>query len=61
MAHSSQTSSVWFRRNADRKYPLNGISRTEQFTPVRLNAPLAPGMIVDLVIAGHDGRQLLAY
>jgi hypothetical protein len=55
MAHSSQTSSVWFRRNADRKYPLNGISRTEQFTPVR------PGMIVDLVIAGHDGRQLLAY
>ena len=33
---------------------------TEQFTPVRLGAPIAPGVILDLAIAGHDGRALLA-
>jgi threonylcarbamoyladenosine tRNA methylthiotransferase MtaB len=33
---------------------------TEQFTLVRLNVPAAAGALVDLVIAGHDGRQLLA-
>jgi threonylcarbamoyladenosine tRNA methylthiotransferase MtaB len=33
---------------------------TEQFTPVRLNVPAAAGALVDLKIAGHDGRQLLA-
>jgi threonylcarbamoyladenosine tRNA methylthiotransferase MtaB len=37
-----------------------GIGRTEQFTPVRLASPLGPGMILDLTVAGHDGRQLLA-
>jgi len=37
-----------------------GIARTEQFTAVRLNAPLAPGLFLDLTVAGHDGRQLLA-
>jgi len=37
-----------------------GSGRTEQFTPVRLAAPLAPGMILDLTVTGHDGRQLLA-
>jgi threonylcarbamoyladenosine tRNA methylthiotransferase MtaB len=36
------------------------IGRTEQFTPVRLNAPFEPGMILDLTVAGHDGRRLLA-
>ncbi len=34
--------------------------RTEQFTPVKLAAPVVPGEIVDLKIAAHDGRQLLA-
>jgi threonylcarbamoyladenosine tRNA methylthiotransferase MtaB len=34
--------------------------RTEHFTTVRLNAPMEPGVIVDLAVAGHDGRQLLA-
>jgi threonylcarbamoyladenosine tRNA methylthiotransferase MtaB len=34
--------------------------RTEQFTPVKLAAPAVPGRIVDLTIAAHDGRQLLA-
>ena len=34
--------------------------RTEQFTAVRLAAPTAPGLMLDVVIAGHDRRQLLA-
>ncbi|MGE0562923.1 MAG: tRNA (N(6)-L-threonylcarbamoyladenosine(37)-C(2))-methylthiotransferase MtaB [Pseudolabrys sp.] len=34
--------------------------RTAQFMPVRLAAPVEPGIILDLTIAGHDGRQLLA-
>ncbi len=37
-----------------------GIGHTEQFLTVKLAAPLAPGLILDLPIAGHDGRQLLA-
>jgi threonylcarbamoyladenosine tRNA methylthiotransferase MtaB len=37
-----------------------GIGRTEQFTAVKLAAPLEPGTLADLIIAGHDGRQLLA-
>ncbi len=37
-----------------------GVGRTEQFTAVRLAAPVEPGVIFDLTIAGHDGRQLLA-
>ena len=38
----------------------HGIGRTEQFTPVRLNGPTVAGAMVDLDIAGHDGRQLFA-
>jgi threonylcarbamoyladenosine tRNA methylthiotransferase MtaB len=34
--------------------------RTEQFTLVRLAAPSEKGKILDLKIAAHDGRQLLA-
>ena len=34
--------------------------RTEHFTAVRLNAPIEPGAILDVTVAGHDGRQLLA-
>jgi threonylcarbamoyladenosine tRNA methylthiotransferase MtaB len=37
-----------------------GIGRTEPFTKVRLAQPITPGTILDLTIAGHDGRQLLA-
>ena len=37
-----------------------GIGRTEQFTAVRLAAPVAPGAILHLTIAAHDGRQLIA-
>ena len=37
-----------------------GIGHTEQFLTVKLAAPLAPGTILDLHMAGHDGRYLLA-
>jgi threonylcarbamoyladenosine tRNA methylthiotransferase MtaB len=34
--------------------------RTEQFTSVRLAMRVEPGKILDLTMASHDGRQLLA-
>jgi threonylcarbamoyladenosine tRNA methylthiotransferase MtaB len=34
--------------------------RTEQFTPVKLAGSVTAGTIVELRIAAHDGRQLLA-
>jgi threonylcarbamoyladenosine tRNA methylthiotransferase MtaB len=37
-----------------------GIGRTEQFTPVRLAAHIEPGVILDIAVTGHDGRQLIA-
>jgi len=48
---------VGARRRALAESPSLG--RTEQFIPVRLAAPAAPGAIVDLTVKGHDGRQLL--
>jgi threonylcarbamoyladenosine tRNA methylthiotransferase MtaB len=36
------------------------MGRTEQFTPVKLAASIEPGVIIDLKIAAHDGRHLLA-
>jgi threonylcarbamoyladenosine tRNA methylthiotransferase MtaB len=36
------------------------LARTEQFTPVRLSSQVAPGTLLDVRIAGHDGRHLLA-
>ena len=36
------------------------LGRTEHFTQIRLTAPIESGVIVDLTVAGHDGRQLLA-
>ena len=38
----------------------NDMARTEQFTPVRLAAHAEPGAMIDVTIAGHDGRHLLA-
>jgi threonylcarbamoyladenosine tRNA methylthiotransferase MtaB len=38
----------------------DGIARTEQFTPVRLVGAAKPGQILDVTIAGHDGKYLLA-
>ena len=37
-----------------------GIGRTGQFMAVRLAASAAPGAILDVTIAGHDGRRLNA-
>jgi len=34
--------------------------RTEQFTAVKLATPAAPGTILDLTMAAHDGSRLLA-
>ncbi|CAL8977803.1 Threonylcarbamoyladenosine tRNA methylthiotransferase MtaB [Rhodoplanes serenus] len=34
--------------------------RTEQFTPIRLVTPAAPGSLVEVTVAGHDGRRLVA-
>jgi threonylcarbamoyladenosine tRNA methylthiotransferase MtaB len=34
--------------------------RTEQFAPVRLNAPIEPGVIAEVALIGHDGRELIA-
>jgi len=36
------------------------LGHTEHFTRARLATPLQPGIILDVTIAGHDGRQLLA-
>jgi threonylcarbamoyladenosine tRNA methylthiotransferase MtaB len=36
------------------------IGRTEHFTPVRLRGSAAPGDIVSVTIASHDGRRLIA-
>jgi threonylcarbamoyladenosine tRNA methylthiotransferase MtaB len=38
----------------------DGLGRTEGFTPVRFPGPVPAGEIREAVIAGHDGRQLLA-
>jgi threonylcarbamoyladenosine tRNA methylthiotransferase MtaB len=57
-----------FRRHLDREVGARrrvlaesrALARTEQFTPVRLSAPVEPGAILEVAVAGHDGRQLLA-
>jgi threonylcarbamoyladenosine tRNA methylthiotransferase MtaB len=36
------------------------MGRTEHFTPVRLNAPVEPGIILELTVTGHDGREAIA-
>jgi threonylcarbamoyladenosine tRNA methylthiotransferase MtaB len=36
------------------------LGRSEHFTLVGLNAVVESGMVVDVIIKGHDGRQLLA-
>jgi threonylcarbamoyladenosine tRNA methylthiotransferase MtaB len=37
-----------------------GVGRTEQFTLVKLAEAATPGVIREAVIAGHDGRRLVA-
>ena len=36
------------------------VGRTEHFTPARVTTTAKPGAILDVTIAGHDGRRLLA-
>jgi threonylcarbamoyladenosine tRNA methylthiotransferase MtaB len=36
------------------------VGHTEQFSKVRFATPVEPGRIVDVTIAGHDGRELIA-
>jgi len=38
----------------------NDVARTEQFTPVRLAGASEPGTMLDVMVAGHDGRRLIA-
>jgi threonylcarbamoyladenosine tRNA methylthiotransferase MtaB len=57
-----------FRRHLDREIDTcrrvlaesRALGRTEQFIPVRLAAPVKPGVVLDLTMIGHDGRQLMA-
>ena len=59
---------VALRRHLDREIGTRrrvlaesrGLGRTEQFVPVCLATSLEPGVIVDLTMSAHDGRQLLA-
>ncbi|MGF9756091.1 tRNA (N(6)-L-threonylcarbamoyladenosine(37)-C(2))-methylthiotransferase MtaB [Microvirga sp. 0TCS3.31] len=39
---------------------LNQLGRTEGFTPVRFTKPVTRGEIMSVIIAGHDGKELLA-
>ncbi len=39
---------------------LGDRGRTEHFIPVKFATPLEPGKILDLTMAAHDGRQLMA-
>jgi threonylcarbamoyladenosine tRNA methylthiotransferase MtaB len=56
-----------FRRHLDREINTcrrvlaesRALGRTEQFIPVRLAAPVKPGVVLDLTMIGHDGRQLM--
>jgi threonylcarbamoyladenosine tRNA methylthiotransferase MtaB len=38
----------------------SALGRTEHFTRVRFRSPVEPGVIVNLHMADHDGRQLVA-
>jgi threonylcarbamoyladenosine tRNA methylthiotransferase MtaB len=39
---------------------LNGIGRTEAYTPVRFGSAVPRGELRSVAIAGHNGRELLA-
>lgn len=56
LKHLSQE--VGTRRNV--LIELNQLGRTEGFTPVRFTKPVTRGEIMSVIIAGHDGKELLA-
>ncbi len=39
---------------------VGNVGRTEHYTPVRFAGAVKPGVILDIAIADHDGRRLLA-
>ena len=43
-----------------RREEARGRGRTEQFAPVRLATPIEPGVIAEVALVGHDGRELIA-
>jgi threonylcarbamoyladenosine tRNA methylthiotransferase MtaB len=51
-------SQVGLRRRVLTESPVAG--HTEQFSKVRFAAPVAPGRILEVAVAGHDGRELFA-
>jgi threonylcarbamoyladenosine tRNA methylthiotransferase MtaB len=63
-----ETGEAALRRHLDKETGANRrvlaesaiLGRTEQFTAVRLATLASPGDMLDVTIAGHDGRQLLA-
>jgi len=56
--HAHLAREVGARRRVLAESPALG--RTEQFLTVRLAQAAAPGAMLDLTIADHDGRALLA-
>ena len=58
---SSKQGSISLKLHLDREVgarrpvlaECGGIGRTEQFTSARLNAPVEPGVMLDLAIAGQ--------
>jgi len=51
-------SQVGSRQRVLTESPVAG--HTEQFSKVRFAAPVAPGRIIEVAVAGHDGRELFA-
>ena len=51
-------SQVGSRQRVLTESPVAG--HTEQFSKVRFAAPVAPGWIIEVAVAGHDGRELFA-
>ena len=51
-------SQVGLRRRVLTESPVAG--HTEQFSKVRFAAPVAPGRILEVAVAGHDGGELFA-
>jgi hypothetical protein len=48
------------RRGPARPGVIGGMFAWSLEPPVRLKTPVAPGAFLDVAIAAHDGRQLLA-
>ena len=47
-------------RNINVLMETEGQGRSADFTPVRIEAERGPGVLVEAIVAGHDGAQLIA-